>query len=432
MSSPIELSGKDAPPLMSVHRVGKKYSRSLKRSLYYALREIAREVLLREEQMEGWTRKGEFWAVSDVSFDLRPGDALALIGPNGAGKSTLLKMLCGLVKPDTGRIHVRGRTGALIELGAGFDPVLSGRENIHVSAAVLGFSRKQVAELLPQIIAFSELEQFVDTPVKYYSSGMTARLAFSVAAHLNPDVFLVDEVLAVGDIDFQRKCIKHMLRYLADGGALILVSHSPYLIQSVCNRGIYINSGKVQYAGTAVDALNFYLKNPVKTSEDATQALEVAIEGVARPQAGRALSPSSPIAIDEVRIATDSDELLTTDEPVRITLRLRSLVDQDIAWGFSIWTSDQWVCVTGSANFTAQKIKAGAQTISCSIAKLPLMGGTYMLKIGVMDAESRQPLALFGWEDAPLAFKVQSPATFLSNALRSLNQLVTLDVKWEN
>jgi lipopolysaccharide transport system ATP-binding protein len=223
-----------------------------------------------------------------------------------------------------------------------------------------------------------------------------------------------------------------MLRYLADGGALILVSHSPYLIQSVCNRGIYINSGKVQYAGTAVDALNFYLKNPVKTSEDATQALEVAIEGVARPQAGRALSPSSPIAIDEVRIATDSDELLTTDEPVRITLRLRSLVDQDIAWGFSIWTSDQWVCVTGSANFTAQKIKAGAQTISCSIAKLPLMGGTYMLKIGVMDAESRQPLALFGWEDAPLAFKVQSPATFLSNALRSLNQLVTLDVKWEN
>ena len=420
-------NGKKREPVMRVHHVGKRYSRNLKHALWYGVRDIAREVLLRREQTEGWNRAGEFWAVSEITFDLHPGDALALIGPNGAGKSTLLKMLSGLIKPDTGRIHVHGRTGALIELGAGFDPVLSGRENIMVSAAVLGFNRAEIATLLPQIVAFSELEEVIDTPVKYYSSGMNARLAFSVAAHLNPTVFLVDEVLAVGDIDFQRKCINHMLHYLSGGGALILVSHSPYLIQSVCNRGIYINGGRIQYAGTAVDALNVYLKNP------AAHAVAVAIQttpGIARREP-RTLSDAKPVAIDQIAIEHAGGGVLATSEPARVKIKFRALREIDIFWGFTVMSNDQWVCITGAADMEMRRVKAGEQELSCLLPKLSLVEGTYMLKVGIMEGVSRQPLDLFGWEDAPLAFQVHSPVNFLNNAFKALNQLVTVDVVWE-
>jgi lipopolysaccharide transport system ATP-binding protein len=430
MDTSIDNSKTNEPALMSATHVGKKYSRSLKRSLWYGIRDIGREILLRKEQPpEIGLRRGEFWAVNDVSFELRRGEALALIGPNGAGKSTLLKMLSGLIKPDAGSIHARGRVGALIELGAGFDPVLSGRENIHVSAAVLGLSRREVSELLPQIIAFSELENFVDTPVKYYSSGMSARLAFAVAAHLNPTIFLVDEVLAVGDIDFQRKCINHMLRYLASGGALILVSHSPYLIQSVCNRGIYIDSGRVQFVGTAVDALNCYLEKPIIRSAAPNGS---ASPPDPAPQRGlRELSETSPVAIDDVRIGTPAGEILTTGEDAFLTIKLRGLGEREISWGFTIWTNDQWVCVTGNADFTPRKMAEGAHTLRCSLPKLPLLAGTYFLKAAILEAGSRQPIALYGWEDAPLAFQVQAPASFLNNAFKSINQLVIIDVVWE-
>jgi lipopolysaccharide transport system ATP-binding protein len=422
----------DKAPLMSAHRVGKKYSRSLKRSLWYGVRDIGRELLLKKEQPpDAALRHGEFWAVNDVSFELHRGEALALIGPNGAGKSTMLKMLSGLIRPDTGHIHVRGRTGALIELGAGFDPVLSGRENIMVSAAVLGLTSSEVNELLPKIIAFSELEDFVDTPVKYYSSGMNARLSFAVASHLNPTVFLVDEVLAVGDIDFQRKCINHMLRYLSGGGALILVSHSPYLIQSVCNRGIVINSGRMQFIGTAVDALNHYLASPVTKSASKNGDSERAPEGTSPQRPLRELSPSRPVVIDEVMLESAAGEILTTGEEARLTVKLRSLEAREICWALTIWTADQWVCVTGDINFTPRKITAGENTLACTLPKLPLLTGAYMLKVAILEAESRQPLALFGWEDTPLAFQVQAPATFLNNSLKTINQLMTIDVVWE-
>jgi hypothetical protein len=238
----------------------------------------------------------------------------------------------------------------------------------------------------------------------------------------------VDEVLAVGDIDFQRKCINHMLRYLAGGGALILVSHSPYLIQSVCNRGIYINSGRVQFVGTAVDALNRYLEKPVVRTAETNGA-----SGTAAPQrAMRELSESSPVAIDEVRIETIAGEILTTGEDALLTVRLRGLGDREICWGFTIWTNDQWVCITGNADFTPQKMTSGEHTLRCSLPKLPLLAGSYFLKMAVLEATSRQPIALFGWEDAPLAFQVQAPSSFLNNALKSINQLVTIDVIWEN
>ena len=232
-------------PVISATRLSKRYCRDLRRSLWYGLGDIAREITRRSAHDRSVElREAEFWALKDVSFELGRGESLAVIGANGAGKSTLLKVLYGLVKPDAGRVRIAGRVGALIELGTGFNPVLSGRENVYVNAAILGFSRAKVERLMDEITDFAGIGEFIDTPVQYYSSGMQARLTYAVAAHMTPDVLLVDEVLAVGDIAFQHKCFTHMQRYLDAGGSLLFVSHNPYQIQAICRRGIVLEKGQ--------------------------------------------------------------------------------------------------------------------------------------------------------------------------------------------
>ena len=208
----------------------------------------------------GVLREGEFWALSEVSLALSAGECLGVIGPNGAGKSTLLKLIQGRLHPDRGRIVLRGKLAAISELGIGFNPILSGRENIFHNAALLGLTRDQTRGLLGQIIEFSELEEFIDAPVFTYSSGMRARLGYAVAAHLDPDALLIDEVLTVGDLAFRRKCVQHMQRFLARGKAVLLVSHEMYTVQTLCTRAIYLERGEVVFAGASTEAVNLYLK----------------------------------------------------------------------------------------------------------------------------------------------------------------------------
>lgn len=209
--------------VISVENVSKKFCKDLKKSLFYGLSDIVSQTFRGTSKKE--LRKEEFWAVKDVSFKLRKGECLGLIGHNGAGKSTLLKMLNGIIAPDEGVIRIQGRTAALIELGAGFNPILTGKENIFNSGVVLGFTRKELEERLDQIIDFSEIREFIDTPVQNYSSGMKVRLGFAVAAHLEPDLLLIDEVLAVGDVGFRIKCYNKIANLL-DSAAIILVSHA--------------------------------------------------------------------------------------------------------------------------------------------------------------------------------------------------------------
>jgi lipopolysaccharide transport system ATP-binding protein len=209
--------------LIRVESVSKKFCRSLKRSLWYGVQDIGTELLGRAKPPE--LRRDEFWAVDDVNFELRRGECLGLIGHNGAGKSTLLKMLNGLIKPDKGRISMQGRVGALIELGTGFNPILTGRENIYNNGAVLGFTKKEIDQKFDAIVEFSEIGDFLDTPVQNYSSGMKVRLGFAVAAQMEPDILLIDEVLAVGDMSFVLKCI-NLLDKLLQKSAMILVSHN--------------------------------------------------------------------------------------------------------------------------------------------------------------------------------------------------------------
>lgn len=235
--------------LIKAEGVSKKFAKDLKKSLYYGVLDLISGITGREQVRN--LRKDEFWAVRNLNFEVRRGECLGLIGHNGAGKSTLLKMLNGLISPDEGTIRMKGKIGALIELGAGFNPILTGRENIYNNAAVIGFSKKEIDANLEQIIAFSELEDFIDMPVQNYSSGMKVRLGFAIAAQMQPDILLIDEVLAVGDLGFILKCFKKIDQLLPKT-ALIFVSHSMPMVARICNQIVLMDHGMPEYQGFEV------------------------------------------------------------------------------------------------------------------------------------------------------------------------------------
>lgn len=239
----------DKEVLVKVSGVSKKFARDLKKSLRYGLQDISREMLGKARKTE--LRSSEFWAVSNIDFELRRGECLGLIGHNGAGKSTLLKMLNGLIKPDKGTIEIRGRVAALIELGAGFNPILTGRENIYNNASVLGFTKEETDAKLDEIIEFSELGEFIDAPVQSYSSGMKVRLGFAVAAQMDPDVLIIDEVLAVGDVGFRTKCFMKIGELLPNT-CIILVSHAMPMVGRYSNRVILMDKGRCKVDSTDV------------------------------------------------------------------------------------------------------------------------------------------------------------------------------------
>lgn len=228
--------------LIKVENLSKKFCKDLKTSLWYGVKDLASGLSGNRKDRE--LRPKEFWAVKDISFELKRGECLGLIGQNGAGKSTLLKILNGLINPDAGKVTIRGRVGALIELGAGFNPILSGRENIYNNGAILGFTRKEIDDKVEEIIDFAEIREFIDMPVQNYSSGMKVRLGFSVAAQMEPDVLIIDEVLAVGDLGFRVKCLNR-IGELLNTCAVIFVSHSMTQVSRICTTGLLLQKGRV-------------------------------------------------------------------------------------------------------------------------------------------------------------------------------------------
>lgn len=242
---------------------------------YKILAVQSRHDTLRDQIMDGlksvWRRhsqphagKRTFWALQDVSFEVRQGEAIGLIGRNGAGKSTLLKILSRVTEPTAGRVEIYGRVGSLLEVGTGFDRELSGRENIYLSGAILGMKKAEIGRKFDEIVAFAEVEKFVDTPVKRYSSGMYLRLAFAVAAHLEPEILLVDEVLAVGDAAFQKKCLGKMAEVAGEGRTVVFVSHNMAAITRFCQWGIWLDGGQLQARGSAEEVVAQYLASGVQ------------------------------------------------------------------------------------------------------------------------------------------------------------------------
>ena len=243
--------------IISVENVGKKFCRSLKRTLVYGVQDVAKDVFgITSESTE--LRQDEFWALNDISFEVKRGECLGLIGANGAGKSTLLKLLNGVILPDKGTIRVHGRVGGLLELGAGFHPMLTGRENIHLSGAILGLSKKEIDDKFDAIVEFSGLKDFIDSPVKYYSSGMYVRLGFAMAVHAKPDSLLIDESLAVGDVLFQAKCFAKLRELKEKGTTIIFVTHSLDSVTSHCSRAILLEKGTLAGEGSPKSVIDRY------------------------------------------------------------------------------------------------------------------------------------------------------------------------------
>jgi lipopolysaccharide transport system ATP-binding protein len=243
----------DNEVIIEVDHVSKKYCKSLKRAMLYGIKDIARNALGICSHSER-LRKDEFWAVNDVSFEVKRGETLGIIGPNGAGKTTLLKMLNGIFWPDRGRITIYGKVGALIAVGAGFHPMLTGRENIYLNGAVLGMSKCEIDKKFDEIVGFADIGDFLDTPVKFYSSGMFVRLGFAIAAYCEPDVLLVDEVLAVGDIGFRTRCFDRMNWLCNSGTTIVLVSHNLKSIRQYATKTLFINHGQSKFLGNSQEA----------------------------------------------------------------------------------------------------------------------------------------------------------------------------------
>tara|TARA_A100001037_G_scaffold293031_1_gene309119 strand:- start:13563 stop:14756 length:1194 start_codon:yes stop_codon:yes gene_type:complete len=254
-----------------VNNLSKKFSRNLKRSLVYGGVDLFKKVFYNSNNNLD-LRKTEFWALKNISFELKQGETLGIIGHNGAGKTTLLKLISGLLYPTTGNIQINGKLNALISLGIGFNPVLTGRENIFVCGTIMGYPVDLIKSKFDDIVSFSELEDFIDSPIKNYSSGMMARLGFSIAVSIEPQILLVDEILAVGDLNFAIKCYRRINEFRSGGGSIILVSHSPYSIRANCNRVLWIEEGKKQKIGKTKEICDEYesfsaLKDDVSSSK---------------------------------------------------------------------------------------------------------------------------------------------------------------------
>jgi len=453
--------------LIEAEGVSKKYCRNFRKSLSYAVRDILRSLFPVKDS--AILRPDEFWAVKDVSFTLSRGDSLGLIGQNGAGKSTLLKLLTGQRGLTAGKVIMRGRVVGLTELGLGFDPVMSGRENAYINAAVLGMPRAKLDPIIEDIIDFAGIREFIDSAVQTYSSGMKARLGFSVATHLNPDILIVDEVLAVGDLAFRRKCVEHIQGFLRRGGSLLLVAHDPYLVQTICNRCLVMEKGRLIFDGGSVEGVNLHFELghagrleaipgsthpgsavpsavPVDTGDGQTDQRNWLSASSARK--GPAVSPEprpadslrpiltdeDPIVVDRLEVLPESDPVLMTGRSAIVTIFCRSQITVAAGWGFLICTADLLTCIFSCSigiDGRSVVIQPGENRFRCRIPRLPLCPGNYAIRGGVSDLSTSMALALLGFQDAPHFFAVKGAhVDKKSNWHALLNDLVSVPVEW--
>jgi ABC-type polysaccharide/polyol phosphate transport system ATPase subunit len=354
--------------LVKVEGVSKKFCRDLKRSLWYGMKDLGNELLGRRHGGKGELRQDEFWAVKDVSFELKRGECLGLIGHNGAGKTTLLRMLNGLIKPDKGRIEICGNVGALIALGAGFNPILTGRENIYVNAAMLGLGKNETNEKIHEIIEFAELGEFIDAPVQSYSSGMQIRLGFAVASSLNPDVLLLDEVLTVGDAAFKYKCYKRMDQLLSRS-AVIFVSHDMPQIARICDRTFLMDHGHVKFHGTVPDGVEAY-QCLNQRADDESDKLVMAyhpIQSFVISELPDEIDYRAPISF---RVTVKSAEFVG-----RVTMRF------DVRNQYGAFSAS---CAVPSEDYGIE-IGAGENIWRMAFVSLPLKPGNYIISMNLAD-----------------------------------------------
>lgn len=399
--------------LITVEGVSKKFCKNLKRSLIYGALDIGSELLGRERSPE--LRKDEFWAVQDVSFEVKRGECLGLIGHNGAGKSTLLKMLNGLIAPDRGRITMKGRIGALIELGTGFNPILTGRENVYNNGAVLGFSRQEIDRKFDAILDFADIGEFIDTPVQNYSSGMKVRLGFAVAAQMEPDVLIIDEVLAVGDISFVLKCFKRM-DYLLQHTAIILVSHSMPQVSRMCTSLIHMQKGCILYQGDNVsEGITHYYKGL-----DKPQGTVVFNEDIMIMESIKLLSGAKSSEQEGELLIQHGDPLT-----VEITLQIKQPIEQPGIYVAFFNNEQRNVCeiLNFKDSIQSQTFTPGTYTFKAHFPRIEFAHGFYAVTLGVSHgAEGKKK---------NLQFRIQNAIYFMVQSKSHGWAALQLEPKWE-
>ncbi len=386
----------DDDVLIRAEHVSKKFCRSLKRSLWYGAKGVTQSLIpwanpdnaRHDGDSSSFAlpslRTDEFWALRDLSFEVRRGECLGLIGHNGAGKSTLLKILNGLNRPDAGRITLRGRVGALIELSAGFNPILSGRENIYNQAALLGFSQREIDAKFDAIVDFSELEEFLDMPVQNYSSGMRVKLGFAVSAQLEPDILLVDEVLAVGDVGFRFKCLNKMAEIMKSS-AVIFVSHSMPQIYRVCNEVMLLHKGVSDYQGrdigTGIDRYYSHFKNE---RQGVTGSGEAQVQYV-ELRSGDQVAHSGEIL--QVQYGDDIDISIV----IRLEQPIRKAKLQFVIWNMEL-TPVMDVMDRNLSGFDFTTTENGEVRIQTTLENVNLSGGKYSVSAVINDEDYEKVL----------------------------------------
>jgi lipopolysaccharide transport system ATP-binding protein len=408
-------------PTIEVRNLSKAYTIGHDIVSYRALRDELSTVLKHPvRSLRGRMRETEqLWALRDLSFDVQEGDVLGVIGRNGSGKSTLLKILSRIVAPTEGSAVLRGKVASLLEVGTGFHAELTGRENVYLNGALLGLSRRQIDARFDEIVAFSEVERFMDTAVKFYSSGMYVRLAFAVAAHLNPDVLIVDEVLAVGDAAFQRKSLAKMSAVATEGRTVLFVSHNPDSVLALCKRGIHLSGGRLICEGSAFEALESY-REELDKFEEAT---------VKRPDGA---APGA--VITQVRVQNESGSaprLFQANEQIVFEFDAqveREYLDRSLVAGFGIDTE------AGMRVFTAVSTWAGAEistadgrvTVRCDVPSPRLVSGRYFVSASLSTADE-----MLDHARAAITFEIAPSGLLLDPPRDSSHGPIDLDFRFE-
>lgn len=381
------------PTAIEFHHVWKKYKKGEKfNSIRDAVPNFIRNMV--KKPNEDTLQEREFWAVNDVSFDIKKGSVTGIMGPNGAGKSTVLKLLSRIIIPNKGEIKIHGRVSALIEVTAGFHPELTGRENIYLNGTILGMRRREIDNKLDQIIEFSGVREFIDTPVKRYSSGMYSRLGFSVAAHMDPEILLVDEVLSVGDISFQAKCAQKMRELMRSGATIVLVSHHLSLIQSLCQRAILLYNGEVVEDGHPDDVIPEYENLVFRKKEDEFK------QRIESNDAKVKLDTKSIVEISHVSFANQdgiSKQSFDLDDDITMTASFnsREKILEPVCI-LEISRPDGVLCCSSSTGDLSDPIPSinGKGIMKVHLGKLRLAPGIYSIKLAVWDRDMIHPYVI--------------------------------------
>jgi lipopolysaccharide transport system ATP-binding protein len=420
--------------VISVENLGKKYllSHQTQRQPYVALRDVIAEKThaigqhllhpFRSSTLAHRSSAEEFWALKDVSFEISQGDRVGIIGRNGAGKSTLLKILSRITEPSTGRVRIKGRVASLLEVGTGFHPELTGRENIYLNGAILGMTRADIKKKFDEIVTFAEIEKFLDTPVKRYSSGMYVRLAFAVAAHLEPEILLIDEVLAVGDAQFQKKCLGKMEEVSStEGRTVLFVSHNMAAVTQLCKLSLWIDRGQIAMCGASCDVINTYLTKGTPSNGECTWDHSHA-------------PGNEKIRLKAVRLRDDGgavSAMFGRDKPIAVELEYQILQPQNgIRTGFWLYSSDGTLVFVAGDNedkeWSERKRLCGTYCSTCIIPGGLLNSGIYSITAAA-DIQGYEMLFI---EPNVISFSVEQTDTTVLDGFGRSPGIICPSMRW--